>query len=65
MPVLPSPPISALNTNPIQVFDFEDQPVRTTIGEDGEMWWVTPDPCRCLRSRIEAQPPEAWRSVPH
>jgi len=32
----------------MQVFDFEDQPVRTLLDEDGDPWWVAADVCRVL-----------------
>ena len=32
----------------IQIFDFEDQPIRTLCGDDGEPWWVAADVCRVV-----------------
>jgi prophage antirepressor-like protein len=47
--------------NEMQVFDFEDKPIRAFVAEDGEPRWVGSDVCRVLEI---ANPGNTYRRLP-
>jgi prophage antirepressor-like protein len=46
--------------NAMTTFDFQEQPVRSLVGEDGEPWFVARDVCGALQI---AQPESAYRRL--